>query len=566
MNEIFTQTSLLFTLTIGIALIVRLLKQPLMIAYIIAGIIAGPLFLNLIHGDQAAYDAFAEFGVVLLLFVIGLSLQVSEIKKIGRVSVLTGLGQIAFTATVGFVLLQMMGFSVDSSLYLAVAITFSSTIIIMKLLADKKDTEKVYARYTIGLMLVQDLIALVILIAISILQQETTGSNALTYLLLKSLLVISLTYFMVKAVLPHILKRIAASQEFLFIFTLAWCFGVASFIHWLGFSLELGAIIAGLMLASTPYQPEISSRIKPIRDFFIIIFFIILGSRLGLGINELPIVPGLVLSLFILIGNPLILYFIFRSMRFTRKNSFLAGITAAQVSEFGFVLLLSGERLGVLNGDELPVFTLVALTTIFFSSYLITYGEKIYHIFNPFFNLFGPDKNKQAETPEKAYDIWIFGYHQIGAKLADSLMKKKMSFAVVDYNPDAIDKMHARGIPYFFGDAEDIDFLEELPIQKSKLIISTIAIPHVQKVLVSNIRRLNKKIPVIMTLEDHQYVQELYDIGANYVSLPNLLSGQELSAVVENKAWNKRTLSTLHTKQKNALKLAKNIRKPTKKR
>ena len=278
LDTVFAQISILMGITVTVAFFMRLLKQPLMTAYLIAGIVAGPFFLDLLHGDTELFEALAEFGVVLLLFMVGLSLNFEHIRRIGKVSVAVGSAQAIFTATVGFFLLQWLGFGKFSAAYLALAMVFSSTIIIVKLLSDKKDTTSVYGRYTLGLMVVQDIIALVLLIIFTSLQDNVPLTTLATDLLLNIIALIALVIFLSRVVVPRILHKVATSGEFLFIFTVAWVFGVASLIHWLGFSVEVGALIAGLTLGSSVYQPEIASRIKPLRDFFIVIFFIILGS------------------------------------------------------------------------------------------------------------------------------------------------------------------------------------------------------------------------------------------------------------------------------------------------
>src|SRR3989344_5082947 len=279
-SAIFLQLSALLFITIAISFFVRLMRQPLIIAYVIAGITAGPMFFNLLQEDRAFYELFAQVGVVLLLFVIGLNLNFKKLKSIGKVSTITGLGQALFTGSIGTGLLLWMGMPLVSAAYLAVAITFSSTIIILKLLADKKDTDTIYGKYTIGVMLVQDLIAITIMVVLGVTGSKEISLIAFFPLILKGIIAILAIIGIAKYILPRIIKHIASSSEFLFLFTITWCFGVASLLYWLGFSLEIGAIVAGISLSASPYQPEIASRIKPLRDFFLVLFFIVLGSQM----------------------------------------------------------------------------------------------------------------------------------------------------------------------------------------------------------------------------------------------------------------------------------------------
>ncbi len=555
-ENIFFQVSILLSVTVSVAFIVRLLRQPLIVAYIVAGVVCGPLFLNLLHGDENLFNAFSQFGIVLLLFVVGLNLNFNYIKKVGKTVVSVGIIQVLITSALGALIVYSLGLNWVSAIYLGVTITFSSTIVILKLLNDKKDTESVYGRYTIGLMLVQDLIAIAILVALGVMQQGGGASEYIVELLIKGVLLFLAIFFVAKYLLPRLLNRIASSSEFLFIFTITWCFAVASLVYGAGFSIEMGAMAAGLSLGSSPYQPEIASRIKPLRDFFLVLFFIILGSEVGLSNVSNIVWPGIALALFIIIGNPLILFFLFRSSRFTRRNSFLIGLTASQVSEFGFVVLFTGRQLGHLGGDEITIFTIVALATIFSSSYLITYNEQLYRFFLPFFRLFGKDEHRQVGKKVENYDVWLFGYHRIGWKACEALLDKKISFAVVDFNPEVVNKLKSKGINTFFGDAADVEFLELLPLAKAKMIVLTIPAPDDQKTLINHIRAQGSKAYIIANLYHYKYAKDLYNAGADYVMLPHLLGGQWIERFLKDKRHTARTFKLLRSEQKKEMSLA----------
>jgi len=550
MDNIFVQISALLVIAVSISFVIRLLKQPLIVAYIFAGIICGPVLLNLLHGDRAMYEAFAQFGVVLLLFIIGLNLNFNHLKSIGKVSVITGLGQILFTVGIGICLLLALKFNWTATIYLSVAITFSSTIIIMKMLTDKKDVDSIYGRYTIGLLLVQDLIAVVLIISLGLMRGEGSGGLAvILWLVTKLVLAALVLYLVTKYILPWILDKIAGSSELLFLFTLAWCFGVASILYLMGFSLEIGAIVSGIALSSSPYQLEVASRIKPLRDFFLILFFIVLGSEMGLGQFSHILVPSLILFLFIMIGHPVILYLLFRIMKFTRRNSFLAGLTAAQVSEFGFVLLFTGRQMGHLQGDEVAIFTIVALTTIFCSTYLISHSARIYHWLLPIFKLFGPDKHRQNSRPTKSYDAWIIGYHRIGMRIADTFTELKTKFTVVDFDPAVISRLRAKKTPFYFGDVADVEFLESIPIANSKIIVMTIPAVDDQINLIKHARKSNPKVLVIGNAYQQLEAEELYAHGANFVMMPHFLGGHWMAKILKNKKWTRQTLAQLKIDQ-----------------
>lgn len=554
MDSLFIQTSLLLTIAVAAAFIIRLLRQPLIVSYIFAGIICGPLLLNIFHGNQEIYQTFSQFGVVLLLFIIGLNLNFNHLKSIGKAALVTGIGQVLFTAIFGTLILLALNSNLSSAIYLAIAMTFSSTIIIMKMLNDKKDTETIYGRYTIGLMLVQDIIAVILVIVLGFMKgNHANGLETIILLIFKLLLAILILYILSKYIVPLVLDKIADSSELLFLFTLTWCLAIASSLYLLGFSLEIGAIISGIALSSSPYQLEIASRIKPLRDFFLIIFFIVLGGEMVMGQLSVVFWPALILSIFILIGNPLILYFLFRRMKFTRRNSFLAGLTAAQVSEFGFVILFAARQMGHIQGDELAIFTIVAITTILVSTYLISHSEQIYRYLLPFFRLFGPDKNRQVNKKQIVYDAWIIGYHRIGTKIAETFEDLKTKFAVIDFDPQAVERLRKEKVPFYFGDIADIEFLESVPVANTKIIVMTIPAVDDQLNLIKFVHKANPQILIIANAYQRRDAQTLYDHGAHFVMMPHYLGGQWMAQILHNKKFNKKTLQQLKIEQESLL-------------
>lgn len=553
MDNIFLQISSLLAITVSVAFVVRLLRQPLIVAYIVAGIVSGPMFLNLLHGDKETYAMFAQFGVVLLLFAIGLNLNFHRLRTIGTISVFGGVGQIVFTAGIGTLLLLALKFSFTAAFYLAVATTFSSTIVIVKLLADKKDTETIYGKYTIGLLLIQDLIALIIMVGIGLLKLGGGTAQSLVFLLAKGIWAVFFIYLSSKHFLPRFLDKISYSSELLFIFTITWCFGLASLLYLLGFSVEIGAIAAGISLSSSPYQPEIASRIKPLRDFFLVLFFIVLGSEMGFGSFKAILAPGFILSLFILLGNPLILYFIYRNLKFTRRNSFLVGLAAAQVSEFGFVMLFAAKQLGYVESQVVSVFTFVAIVTIFISSYLIIYNEAIYRFFIPFFKLFGRDKHRQLNRPPALFDVWLVGFHRIGRKVGEALRDLGVKFAVIDFDPHVIREMRKTKIPSFFGDVADIEFLDDLPLPSAKMIVMTIPAVDDQVNLITHVHKHNKDILIIANAYHTREAKALYAAGADYVMMPHLLGGNWIAEVLKTKKWTRANLKILKKEQEDLM-------------
>jgi Kef-type K+ transport system membrane component KefB len=555
---VFIEISLLLAITTVVSIFIKKLKQPLVVGYILAGIITGPYILNVLNSEHEL-ELFSKVGIVFLLFIVGLHLNPKVVKEVGSVSLITGLGQVFFTATIGFLISLLMGIPTTSALYIAIALTFSSTIIILKLLADKRDLQKLYAKIAIGFLLVQDIVATFILIGVTVFAQQGTQSiiTTISYTLLKGVGIFVIILLANKYLIPKIAKFAAQSQELLFLFSLSWAIGLASVFAISGFSIEIGALIAGVMLASTPYADEISSRMKPLRDFFITIFFILLGSQLIISDISSLLFPALILSMFVLIGNPIIVMIIMNKLGYNKKTGFMAGLTVAQISEFSLILASVGLRIGHIPQEIMSLITLVGLITIAGSTYLIIYAEKIFpHMKNilHLLDIFKRSKSKKS-SEEVDYSAVIFGYDRVGQNFVSVLKQQEQSFVVVDFNPDSIEKLLNKNVSHIYGDASDLEFLEELPLKNPKMAISTIPDCATNKLILKHLLTRNKDIQFIPIAHSTKDAQELYLAGSAYVVIPHHL-GAEFAASMIRRLKNEPALYK-QAKDKHLKKLSK---------
>jgi len=532
MAEVFTQISLMILIVLAVSFIMRLLKQPLIIAYIISGIIVGPYFLGILPGIEAV-QTFSEIGIALLLFIVGLHLTPRVIKEVGKISLITGLGQIFFTAVIGYFIATMLGFAPITALYIAVALTFSSTIIILKLLSDKGDLDNLYGKISIGFLLVQDFVAILALIVIS---SFSTGENFFSTIgltLLKGVGLVAVLGPVSIFLLPKLQRFFAKSQEFLFIFSIAWGLGTASLFYFAGLSIEVGALIAGVLLSVSPYHLEISSRLKPLRDFFIISFFLLLGAQMAIGNVGSLIVPSIVFSLLIVIGNPLIVMALMGLEGFTKKTGFFAGLTVAQIGEFSLIVAALGARVGHISNEILSLITLTSLITIGICTYLVLYSNKIYRLVSKHLSIFEKKRIKEKRKISKRTDAVLFGYNRIGFGILTSLKKIKKNYLVVDFNPTIISDLKKLGIPSVYGDVDDDSLLRELPLKNLKLAISTIPDFETNELLIETIKTENPKTIVIVRAHTIEDSMELYKKGADYVLTPHFLGGEYLAKMLK---------------------------------
>ncbi len=551
----FIELSIVIALATLISILMRILRQPLIVGHILTGIIVSSFFLTF-TSSQETITVFSEIGVVFLLFIVGLNLSPRVIRDVGKVSLIVGIGQVLFTSLVGFFISFFLGFSLLESLYLSVALTFSSTIIIMKLLSDKKDLETLYGRISIGLLIVQDVIAIFLLMIISSFSHTKNFLDLVTGTLGYGLLLVSVLFFILYF-LSLFGNFFAKSQEFLFLFSLGLVLTLASLSYSFGFSLEVGALLAGVALSVTPYAFEISSKMKPLRDFFMILFFVFLGSQMFFSGNVIPyILPILAFTLFILLGKPLIVMILMSKLGYQKKVSFFTGLTVAQISEFSLILVALGVKLGHLSSEVLSFATVVGVLTFAGSSYFIVYSQKLYSFLSPYLSVFEKKSCYTInERPLSRYDIILIGYNRIGFDLLESFKKMKKKFLVVDYNPDVIRKLTAEGVDCVYGDADDIDFLEGLPFMRAKLVVSTVPDYETNLLLIRNVKKINKKIIILVVSHDLQEAKTLYHEGASYVIMSHFLGGSYASLLITK--YGLRSSSFLKEKKKHLEQLKK---------
>ncbi|MBS3150275.1 cation:proton antiporter [Candidatus Woesearchaeota archaeon] len=541
-QELFVELTFIILLALVTSIAANILKQPLMIAYILTGILITSFFVDFVTFSEITL-IFSKIGIAFLLFMVGLNLNPKVIKEIGVVATVTGLGQIIFTSLIGFLISFYLGFSVIESLYISVALTFSSTIIIMKLLSDKDDLDTLYGKISIGFLIVQDLVAIFLLMFIP-LASNNLEFHIIALSIIKGILLIFFIWLLSIQILPRITKQIAKNQELLFLFSVGWCFLIASLFFYFGFSIEIGALLAGIGLSMSQYRLEIAYKVKPLRDFFIIIFFIILGSQMHISSVSSIVLPAIVLSLFILIGNPLIVMILMGLLGYTKRNGFLAGLTVAQISEFSLILIALGVNMNHISPQILSLVTLVGLITITASTYMIIYSEKIYPIISRHLEIF-EKKNILKDDPKikRDYEAVLFGYNRIGYNILKSLDRLKIKYIVIDFDPEVIVDLSKNGKRCIYGDADDAELFNDLNLSNIKMVISTIPKIETNSLIIKEVKRKNPNSIVMVTSHVIEDSLKLYNTGADYVIMPHFLGGEYVSKMIEKNRINRKDYS-----------------------
>jgi len=473
--------ALLLASTLVGMLAVRL-KQPLIVAFILVGIVVGPSFMDALSADQHI-ALLAEVGVTILLFVVGLKLDMHLIRHLGMVAVATGLGQLIFTIVLGFCIGIGLGFDWVNALYIAVALTFSSTIIIVKLLSDKKEIDSLHGRIAMGFLIVQDIAVVLAMMVVGSLSAsagieiEKTGFVVLA-IIAKLLAALAVVALMMRYILPRIMDLLARSPELMLIFAIAWGTSAAALGDMVGFSKEVGAFLAGFSLASTSYREVINARLASVRDFLLLFFFIHLGSQLEFASLGEELGAAAIFSLFVLIGNPLVVMAIMGYMGYRRRTGFLAGLTVAQISEFSIIFVAMGISLGHVGENTLGLITLVGIITITLSTYMILYSHTLYEKLSPalgFFERVNPFREeKELGNNAVLPPVLVFGLGRYGGRLVERFHENGVEVLALDFDPELVRVYQRQGIRASYADMESHEFIEHLDLEGVKWLISTV--------------------------------------------------------------------------------------------
>jgi Kef-type K+ transport system membrane component KefB len=529
----FFELSLVIVLAAAVSMAMRLFRQPPILGYILSGVLLGPAALDLIGSNQT-FNTFSNIGIALLLFIIGLGLNITVIKKLGRpVFVATGV-ELVLIGGLGWLLSQAFGFGLMTAVIIGLSLYFSSTIIIVKFLSDRKEQNRLHGQIAIGIVLLDDIVATFALLLVGAGGGHGFSLGELGNLLLSGAMLAGFLILASTLVLPKLAKFMAGSQEMLFLFAIAWGFGVASLFEIAGFSIEIGALFAGVSLASLPYASEIESRLKPLRDFFIVLFFIVLGNDLTVSSLSSVIVPALVLSAVVLLLKPLSIIATLGGMGYTKRVSFLTGINVSQISEFSVILSVLAVTNGVIPASAGAMITLVAMITIAVSSYLMQYSTKLFTIFDKLpLPMFERTKQQQEPVAGPEYPMVLFGYHRGGHEFVRSFRQMKHEFIVVDYNPTVIELLQHQHIPCQYGDATDLELLQEIGIENAQLIVSTIGDFETNQQLVRHLNLTNPDALIVCNATSYEEALQLYELGSSYVMIPHYAGSERLGQFIQ---------------------------------
>ncbi|MDD4930762.1 MAG: cation:proton antiporter [Candidatus Colwellbacteria bacterium] len=559
---LFNELAIIISVASVLGIIAIWIRQPSILGYIIAGF-ALAAFGHINAGSAEFFGSLGSLGVALLLFLVGLEMDFDKIKSLGRHIIIIGAMQTVAAVGIGFGAMQLMNFSITASIYLALAFSFSSTIIAIKLLSEKRDLSSLYGRIVIGIMLLEDFIAILMLIFLEgISNGGAAGSVGLdfAFTILKGIGLLILT-LVISRIMPKVLEFIGTKGESLFLFSIAWGIGIAALVatKQVGLGIEAGGFLAGLAFARSAEHYEISGKIRWLRDFFIVIFFVLLGAKMATGGDLSSVLwQAVIVSLIVLIVNPVITIISMGALGYSGRTAFLTGLTTAQISEFSLVVAARGGELGHLSQNQVNLVTLVGIITIIVSSYLVVNGEIIYRRLKKLINFFAPDKEEKAglsDGKSLRNHVILVGAHRLGVGIMSALIERNQKFVVIDFDPHITKELSDKGIPVIHGDGSDQEVQEEAGIDKARVIISTVPSLEDNMALIKEARRANKKIKTVVTADSEREGEELYAARADYVIMPHFIGGEHLGDVIRGRSWAKelegmktRDLKSIHNR------------------
>ncbi|MBI4084681.1 MAG: cation:proton antiporter [Candidatus Levybacteria bacterium] len=542
MESIFLEITIIICVAAAISIVFRLFKQPAILAYVFTGILLGPLGIYHFENHEAL-RTLGQLGVTLLLFMLGLELKLKELRSIGKSAIIAGVLQMYFTFFVGFFMTQFLGFSKTEAIYTGIALAFSSTIVIVKLLSDKKDLNSLHGKLALGILLVQDFFAILTIIFLSG-NPSTSSGPYIGGLFVKIVILFAIIAFLSSAVFPKLTRIIARSPESLFLVSLAWVFALTALVasKYIGFSIEIGGFLAGLALANTHENFQIVAKMRALRDFFITIFFVTLGIEMNVTNVGNVLLPAIAISAFVLCVKPFIVMAITGVLGYRKRTSFFIGLSFAQISEFSLIIIFLGARIGAISNDLATIIVLVSIITYATSAFLLQNNNKVYKKVHRMLSVFEAKHTRSEQISENGElssldnHVIIVGCDQMGQSILHALENKKQDIVLVDFNPDMVKKLKEKtDLPVLFGDIADSEIQERVGIHKAKLVISTVPDLEDNLLLIQGIRHQNPKAKIIVMAYEAEEAKVLYKAGADYVVLPHLTGGKHLAKLLVDK-------------------------------
>ena len=515
---ILLELGLIVVAAAAVVLVARLVRTPTIIAYIVAGLLLGPVT-GVLEATETV-ELIAELGIALLLFLVGLELSLDNIRDVGKVALIGGLAQVGLTAAGGAGLALLMGFSPVESAFLAAAVAFSSTVAAVKVLTQKRELGTLYGRIAVGILLLQDVVVILLLTVLAALEDpQAVGAGQILGGVARSfggmLLLLAAALLAARYVLRNVFGWMARSPEGLFIWALTWCFLFVVGAEALHISPEIGAFLAGVSLAQLPFNTELRRRVHPLMNFFVMVFFVSLGVQMDLAAAAAYWKAAVVLSLFVLVGKPLLLYFVIRRLGPDGRTALLSSATLAQISEFSFVVAALGLSAGLIDERILSLVGVMGLGTIGVSVFVLSQPRLLERATARV----GAASVRPPERPGAGHGgpqledhVIVVGMNALGTRIVRDLVESGERVLAIDTDAEKLEGLPCSTV---LGSTEHLSVLEEANLDGAKLLVSALQIEEANNLLAFRGRAAG--VPTSIHAFDRLVMDELREIGADYL-------------------------------------------------
>jgi Kef-type K+ transport system membrane component KefB len=535
MENIFLDIGILVILAGLGALLASFLRQPLIPIYLLIGILLGPI-LGLVN-NRDVIVTFSEIGIALLLFVVGLQIDLSKLKSVFKIAVIGGIVKVAVLALLGMLLAKFLAFGYPATLYLGMAVAFGSTMVVLKILSDRQELHSLHGRIIIGFLLMEDLLAVLALTVLA--NAEHFAALPILLSLAKGVGLLLLIVLVSRFVAPWIFRYAARKEELLFLLALGFCFGFAWIAYLAGFSIAIGAFFAGVGLANLPYHLAIAGRVRILRDFFAVIFFVTLGMQVVL--DELVSIwkPLIFFTLFVILINPFLTTLITSIFGYKRRTIFLTAVFLIPTSEFALIMIAEGMKQGVVSNNLFALVVMLTIVTITVMSYLTRFDWPVYSVVKFPLKFFEKLSRRHIEATEispkvaQKEKVVLCGVDRLGHKILGTLLRMKENVLAVELNPDLVERLERQKVPVLYGDINDPEILKTVDLKHTKAIIATIPDKHDNLLLLETARRKFPEVIIFVSASHALDALELYKKGADYVIIPKFLGGEHLAFLVK---------------------------------
>jgi len=549
MHELIGDITLCILFAWVLGLLAHFSRQPLILAYLIAGFFIGPFGMGWVK-SQESISVISELGLIFMLFMIGLEIDLKKIVRAGKVILFAAGGQLIGGCLLGILFFLAIGLPMGGgkfdALYLCVACALSSTVIIVKVLYEKRELDTLPGRVTLGVLVLQDIFAILFLAV-----QPSLGNLQASVILIsigRVGVLVATALVLSRYVLPRLFHQIARRPELILLGALAWCFLIGEIAEKLHLSREMGSLVAGVSLSTFPYALDVTAKVTTLRDFFITLFFVALGMTIPIpGMSVIGL--ALLIAAFTVVSRVLTTFTPLYLMKQGLRASLLPAINLAQISEFSLVVIQTGVAAGHIKTETSSAASFAFVVLAVLSTFVMARSDQVTR------GLIGPLKRIGLRDLDHVHEhadehggghgearrVVILGFFRAASALLSEIERRTPlaldQITVIDFNPVVFQTLSARGVHVVYGDISNVDTLVHAGVGKAELIIFSIPDSLLKgannEKLVRHVRSLNPTAKIVATAELLSDVNDLYRAGADYVTVTRLTDAHELYEVIE---------------------------------